>query len=159
MVSLVVPTDVELLKASGRVTLAHAQMEYVLCMTVKILSGLSLQEALDATAGMKVYKLRDKIQKLFKEQSPDESVKIILDALLGKAKRLLDKRIKLMHRPWAIDSRGQWVVKEESHAWGLPPSIDELNQLAKDISATAVELNTARLRGFIKVVLSKRRAQ
>lgn len=154
MVSLEIPTDAELLQAAGRVALAHGQIEHTLRMTVKSLSGLSVQEALDATDTMKVYELREKIKKLFKQKSCDESAKTKLDALLNKAKRLSDKRNGLIHRPWAKDSQGQWVVKEEDHAWGQPPSIDELNQLAEDISETAVELNTARLCGFIKEALS-----
>lgn len=154
MVSLEIPTDAELLKAAGRVALAHGQMEYVLRMTVKSLSGLSVQEALDATATMKMSELRERIKKLFKEKSCGESEKTKLDALLNKCKRLSDKRNSLIHRPWAKDSNGKWVVKEEDHAWGQPPSIDELNQLATDIYNATVELNTARLYGFIKGVCS-----
>jgi hypothetical protein len=44
-------------------------------------------------------------------------------------------------------------VKEEDHSWGQRPFVDELNQLAEDIFNTVLELNTARLRGFINEVL------
>ena len=154
MVSLEMPADPELLKAAGRVALAHGQLELVLCMTVKSLSELSVQEALDETATMKAYELREKIKQLFKQKRSDELAKIKLDALVNKAKRLSDKRNSLIHRPWAKDNRGQWVVKAEDHIWGKPPSIDQLNQLAEDIFESAIELNTARLSGFIKKALS-----
>jgi len=39
MVSLAIPTDVELLQAAGRVAFAHGQLEQILRMTVKNLSG------------------------------------------------------------------------------------------------------------------------
>jgi len=154
MVSLKIPTETKLLEAAGRVALSHAQLEHFLRMTVKSLSGLSLQEALDATKTMKVYELREKIKKLFKQKTRDESEKTRLDALLNKAKRLSDERNSLIHRPWARDSQGKWVVKEEDHSWGEPPSNGKLNQLANNIWKTGIELNTARLHGFIKEVLS-----
>ena len=157
MVSLAIPTDVELLQAAGRVALAHGQLEQILRMTVKSLSGLSIQETMDATAPMKSYELREKIKKLFKQKSCDESAKTKLDSLLNKAKRFSEDRNRLIHRPWAKDSQGQWVVKEEDHAWGQPPSVKVLNQLADDIFQTAVELNAARLHGFIKEAISDSR--
>jgi len=154
MVSLNIPDDVDLLQAAGRVAFAHGQLEIVLRMTVMSLAGLSIREALDATATMKAYELRDKIKKLFRCKTRDESAKSKLDAFLNKAKRLSDKRNILIHRPWAKDPQGQWVVKEEDHAWGQPPSVDALNQLADEIHQTAIELNTARLSGFVKGVAS-----
>lgn len=154
MVLLEKCTDTELLQALGRVALAHGQMEHVLRMTVKSLSGLSVQEALDATATMKMSELRDSIKKLFKQKSCGESEKLKLNALLNKCKKLSERRNDLIHRPWAKDSTGQWVVKGEDHVWGQPPSNDELNQLATDISNAFVELNRARLDGFIKEVCS-----
>lgn len=154
ILSLEIPADVDLLQAAGRVAFAHGQLEHVLRMTVKSLTGLSVQEALDATASMKVYELRDKIKKLFRQRTRDESAKSKLDALLNKAKRLSDKRNTLIHRPWAKDSQGRWVVKEEDHQWGQPPSVEALNQLADEIHRTAIELNTARLSGFVKEVAS-----
>ena len=154
MVSLEIPTEAKLLQAAGRVALAHGQLEYSLRMTVKSISGLSVQEALDATATMKVYELREKIKKLFKQKTRDESEKTRLDSLLNKAKRLSEERNILIHRPWARDSQGKWVVKEEDHTWGKSPSNEKLDQLANNIWKVAIELNAARLHGFIKEVLS-----
>jgi hypothetical protein len=153
MVSLEIPTDLKLLQAAGRVALAHGQMEHTLRMSVKILAGLSVQKALDVTATMTAHNLRETIKRLFKQQSRDESATKKLVKLLDKIKRLSEKRNRLIHRPWAKDRQGQWVVKEEDHAWGQPPSIDELNQLADEIFKTVIELNTARLHGFIKEAL------
>lgn len=156
MISLELPKDPNLLQAIGRVALAHGQLEHILCMTVKILSGLSVQEALDATSTIGVYDLRKKIKKLFRQKSDDEAARIKLDALLGKAGRLSNKRNRLIHRPWAKDTHGSYVVKEEDHVWGPPPSAEELNQLAEDIWKIMVELNTARLKGFVKEALSQK---
>jgi hypothetical protein len=60
----------------------------------------------------------------------------------------------LIHRPWAKDGHRGWVVKEEDHTWGPPTSAEELKKLADEIWQTAIELNSARLSGFIKEALS-----
>lgn len=156
MISLELPEDPKLLQAIGRVAVAHGQLEHILRMTIKVLSGLSVQEALDATSTMRVYDLRKKIKKLFEQKSHDEVAKTKLDALLNKAEQLSKKRNRLIHRPWAKDAHGKWVVKEEDHDWGPPPSAEELNQLAEGIWKNMIELNTARRKGFIKEVLSQK---
>ena len=81
-----------------------------------------------------------------------------LDALLNKAKRLSERRNKFIHRPWAKNAQGEWVVKDGEHEWGPPPSVEELNLLASDISQAMNELNDGRLRGFIKEAASGSRA-
>lgn len=156
MILLELPEDPKLLQAIGRVAVAHGQLEYILRMTIKVLSGLSVQEALDATSKKGVYDLRKKIKKLFEQKSANEVAKTKLDALLGKAERLSNKRNRLIHRPWAKDAHGKWVVKEEDHVWGPPPSAEELNQLAEGIWKIVIDLNTARLKGFIEKVLSQK---
>lgn len=153
-VLLVLPDDVELLKAAGRVAFAHGQLELALQMTVKTLAGISVREALDATDTMKAYELREKIKKLFRQKTKNEVSKSKLDALLNKAKRLSERRNKFIHRPWAKNAQGEWVVKDEEHEWGPPPSVEELNLLASDISQAMNEFNDARLRGFVKEVAS-----
>jgi hypothetical protein len=156
MISLELPKYPKLLQAIGRVALAHGQLEHILRMTIKALSGLSVQKALDATSTMRVYDLRKKIKKLFEQKSHDEVAKTELDALLNKAEQFSKKRNKLIHRPWAKDAHGKWVVKEEDHVWGPPPTAEELNQLAEDIWKIMVELNTARLKDFLKDALSQK---
>lgn len=151
-VRLVIPTDDELLKAAGRVAFAHAQLELSLRYTVKTLTGMSIDEALDATDAMKAYELRDKIKGLFRQKTKDEVAKTKLDALLNKTKRLSEQRNKFIHRALAQDAQGQWVMKDERHAWGPPPSVGELNQLADEIAQVFNELNKARLHGFINEV-------
>jgi len=141
------------LQAAGSVAIAHGQLEHILCMTVKSLSGVSVQEALDATSNMKAWELRATIKKLFNQKTRDEAVRIKMKSLLAKAERLSNRRNELIHRPWGVDEIGKVVVKDSDHEWGDPPTPLELNVLSQKIRETALELNTARLDGFIKDVV------
>ena len=75
---------------------------------------------------------------------------------LNKAKRLSDKRNELIHRPWAQDENGEWLVKDEGHTWGTLPTKDELNSLAKSINHISMEINAERLLGFISEIVANR---
>ena len=67
---------------------------------------------------------------------------------------MTEKRNKLMHRPWALDSNDHVVVKDEEHFWGEPPCPVDLKQLADEICQLAEESNHARLKGFLKDALA-----
>jgi hypothetical protein len=45
---LLLPSDTKLVAAFGRVALAHAHLDHVIRMTLKTLTGVSMQEAWDA---------------------------------------------------------------------------------------------------------------
>ena len=50
MIYLHIPDDPSVVAAVGRIALRHGQLDYILRMTIKTLGGLSIQDALDATA-------------------------------------------------------------------------------------------------------------
>lgn len=67
-VDLSMPEDRNLLEAAGRVALAHGQLELMLRMTLKTLTGLSVDEALDATEKSKNWELRKDILDTFRRK-------------------------------------------------------------------------------------------
>ena len=59
------PGDQILLEAAGKVSLAHGQLELMLRMTIKTLSGFTVQDALNATAKSKNWELRETLRNSF----------------------------------------------------------------------------------------------
>ena len=152
MVELSLPGDAELLEAAGRVALAHGQLELMLRMTIKTLSGLTVDEALNATEKTKNWELRKEILKLFNRKTTDPAIRLKLKAILGKCEQLSEERNRLLHNAWALSSDGSVVMKGNRHAWGPAVSAADLNNLATEIAAVVTTLNDARLRGFIREV-------
>lgn len=157
MVRIEIPEDLELLKAIGRVSASHAQLELMLKYCVKTLGKMEVRVALDATQYMKMFELRERIKKLFKENATGETYKTKLDALLTRANRLSERRNNLIHRPWKRADRGLYEVKADDHGWTPSPTCDQLNQLADEILALSVEINHERLRGFIAKAMNKKK--
>lgn len=152
MVNLSLPGDGELLAAAGRVALSHGQLELMLRMTIKTLSGLSVSEALNATGKMKNWEIRKEIESLFKRKSAEPAERLKLKAILGKCEQLSEERNRLVHNAWALAEDGSVLMKGDRRAWGEAASADDLNALAQEIGDTVNALNEARLKGFIREV-------
>ena len=152
MVNLSLPDDTRLLEAAGRVALAHGQLELMLRMTIKTLTGLTVDEALYATENSKNWELRKDIIRLFNKKTNDPVLRYKLKSILGKCEQLSKDRKRLLHNAWAISPEGSVVTKGDKHAWGPAAQPDDLQSLASEISNQVNELNEARLRGFIRSV-------
>ena len=153
IVFMKLPGDDLLLAAAGKVALTHGQLEMTLRMTIKTLSRLSVREAMNATRGLKNWKLREETNKLFKHYTRDPVLRTRMNAILGNCKRLSEKRNQFIHQLWALDQDGSVVVKGSEDVWGPPPSVDDLTALAEEISTQAKGLNWERLNGFIGEVV------
>jgi hypothetical protein len=158
-VNLALPGDGELLKAAGRVALAHGQLELMLRMTIKSLSGLTVREALDATQRTKNWELRDEILRLFKGKTPDPTLRLKLKAILGRCEHVSDDRNRLLHNAWALAADGSVVMKGDNHAWGPAATVSDLDALAEDITSIVNELNEVRLSGFIHSVCTQKKGK
>ncbi len=102
IVDLSLPEDPALLKAAGRVALAHGQLELILRMTIKTLAGLSVDEALNATQNSKNWELRRDIISLFNNKTKDPVLRYKLKAIIGKCEQLSKEQNRLLHNAWAI---------------------------------------------------------
>lgn len=153
-VDLSLPPGPHLLEAAGRVALAHGQLELMLRMTIKTLTGMAVKEALYATEKTKNWQLREEIEKLFKQKTKELSLVLKLRAILNKCEALSAERNRLLHNAWAIAPDGSVVSKGLDHAWGPAATPDDLNNLAIAIIKQVEILNEARLHGLIKEVMA-----
>src|SRR5262245_456582 len=151
---LTVPTDQGLHAALGRMAMAHTQLELILRYCVKSIAGLQVEEALDATEGMRLSDLRRRIQRLFAEKKPTEGEKTQLDAILGRAKRLSEKRNDYLHRAWSQTQANRSIIKGSDHRWDEAPSVKDIDDVAEQILELSHQLNLARNgEGFIAEVV------
>ena len=155
MQKLEIPQHQGLLEALGRLAIAHTHLELILRYCVKTIAEQSIQEALDATEGERISDLRIKIKQLFKDRKPTPSEKNSLDALLGQAKRLSERRHSYLHRAWSETDAGHAVRKGEDHRWEPAPSASEVEGIASELLMLAEKLNHERLHGFIRDVVQR----
>ncbi|HEY8947315.1 MAG TPA: hypothetical protein VIM56_00370 [Rhizomicrobium sp.] len=154
--SFQLPSDQALLAAVGTVAIAHGHLEYILRMTVKTLAGLSILEALDATNFTSMRDVRSEVRKLFGQLTKERSLCLKLEALLERARKESEQRNQLLHRPWAVDSENNWLMKDEYHHWGPLPDRQQFLELADRIYNLIHDINEARLHGFISDVAKLR---
>ncbi|MCZ6546863.1 MAG: hypothetical protein O6837_01925 [Deltaproteobacteria bacterium] len=136
--------------------IAHTHLELILRYTVKTIAGLSVKEALDVTYGEPISDVRKRVRKLFMEKRPPALEVSKLDALLGAAKRLSEKRNRFLHSAWSETEAGEAILKGEDYQWGAAPSSEQVDKAASKILELVQKINTARLRGFIRDVLIKK---
>ena len=156
-----VPEDKKLLSAIGAVTLRHEHLNHILKMTIKSIAGLTPSDAFHALKYESSRSLRKKIYKLGKKQLGEGETLLKLQAILGRAERATDKRNEYIHSIWAKELDGDPGIVSVSGKLNPLPTIEELEDLGKEIEGITQELNQARLEGFLAEALNDnpRRAQ
>jgi len=159
MVTFYVPDDPELLQALGRVTIRHGHLDYVLRMTIKTLTGMSVNEAIEDTKKTVSGRLRERIKKLAPTKLGDGDAFEQLIELLDRAEVATEKRNRLVHDLWAqnVDS-GDPMLREDASASAIP-NVAQLSELEVEIDRIQGELNWSRLKGTIRAALDTRRLQ
>lgn len=152
---LTIPNHPGLTEALGRMALAYTLLELVLRYTVKTIAGISVEEALDATSKERTAETRQRVRRLFVEKKHTAIEKANLDALLGKASRLADRRNGYLHSAWSVSSAGLVIIKSEDHSWGPAPKKEEVEGVASELLALGKEINRERLHGFINDVAQR----
>jgi hypothetical protein len=156
MMSFHIPEDSNLLGALGLVSLRHAHLDYILRMTIKSVAGVSIGEALDATAFAGSRALRERIQKLARSRLGEGPALLKLQAILERCRRVTDKRNEWIHSIWAREIDGDPMLRTTDHNWTAPPTAADLESLADEISRLTNELNAARLDGFLDDALKQK---
>ena len=150
-----IPDDPKILEILGIISLRHAHLDYILRMTVKSLGGVTIRQALDATAFEGSGALRERIRKLAKRKLGESKAFIQLQALLEQCRRATEKRNGHIHNIWAHELDGDHPqVRTNDHEWKPIPTIEELNALATELSFLTDEINAARLKGFLAEALA-----
>ncbi len=148
-----VPEDQNILLLIGIISLRHSHLDYILRMTVKTLTDVSITDALDATRYQGSAQLRRRISKLASQRLGEGKPLVQLQALLGRCERVTDRRNKLTHNIWAKELDGEPFVRNENHEWEPTPNIETLDELADELKTVTQELNKARLDGFLRDAL------
>lgn len=147
MITLDIPKDPEWLAAVGAVALRHAQLDHILRMTVKSVTGISVAEAWDALARVQSGELRRRVSKLARARIGDGAPLLKLQALLERCERATRRRNDLMHNICASELDGEYKLKTDDHRWRDLPPAEQLGALATEIAELTRELNEARLDG------------
>jgi hypothetical protein len=156
MITFHVPKDKELLAALGVVTLRHEHLNHILKMTIKSIAGITPAEASYALKYEGSRSLRERINKLSKKELGESKALLKLQALLGRAERVTEKRNKFIHGLWAKELDGDPGIMGVPGELHPLPTVEELKNLADEIAAITQELNEARLHGFLKEALDSR---
>lgn len=157
MVSFEIPNDPALLAAIGAVTLHHSQLDHVLRMTIKTLSGVSIPDAMNATRFDGASTLRERVRKLAKDKLGEGAALIRLQALLERCRRATEKRNELVHGVWYRNLDSETLMRAVGQEARRIPTIGELVALAVELDNLATELNAARLKGFLAEALEKKK--
>ena len=158
MITFHVPEDHDLLAAFEVLSLRHEHLNYILRMTIKTLGGLSVEEALDATAYDGSARLRERINKLARQRLGEGQPLLRLQAILERCRRATEKRNELIHNVWAKELDGEAFRKGSDHSRQPLPSVQELQNLTQEIESLTHTLNAARVEGFLAEALSRSRS-
>ncbi|MDA0656741.1 MAG: hypothetical protein O2912_10075 [Proteobacteria bacterium] len=154
-----VPNDPKVLSSIAKVTLRHSQLEYVLRMTIKSITGIEIQQALDATSREGAASLRKRILRLAKKKIGDGKEYLLMQALLKRCQRVSERRNDLTHNVWGAEIDGDHKIRSENHEWIPIPTAENLEALAQEIFHLMNELNKARFDGgFLHTALSTKKA-
>jgi len=92
LIYMLMPEDPAVLAAVGKIALRHGQLDHVLRMTIKSLTGVSMNEALDAPARQGSRELRERIRKLARRRLGEGVAIAQLEAILERCRRATEKR-------------------------------------------------------------------
>lgn len=155
MDTLSIPRQDGLTEALGRLAIAHTHLELVLRYSIKTLSGITIQEALDAAAEERIHDLRKRLRKFFLEKKPTPTEESQIDALLGAAQRLSEKRSEFHHSAWSETQIGQAVLKGEDNKWQEAPKSANVDKVTHELLELVEKINNARLHGFVFTVVER----
>jgi hypothetical protein len=150
-----VPEDTRLLAALGEISIRHGHLDHILKMMIRTFTEVTPQEAMDATARVGSWSLRDRVKKLARNKLGDGAALVKLQALLERCSRMTDRRNALIHILCGEDTDGNPVAATEDLAiWKPMPSVPDLNALSTDLQKLIDDLKSARSKsGFITLAL------
>lgn len=156
---LTIPDDTALLAAIGRVAVAHAQLDYVLRLTIKVMEDRSHDDVMNDAKLRGSKALRKRIGKQADKRISDVGALKKLKTLLEKAKGAADRRNEYLHNVFGSDDRAKyWTHTEYGKSYDLP-SVAQLNDLTEKLQLIMKELNTARRKGWLVQALDKKKTK
>lgn len=132
-------------EAVGQVAIAHGQMDYMLRVIIKSLSGRALRDVLDDTERTPTSQLRSAVEALGESRSGGGHELNDLKTFLGRARELSDRRHRLMHDVCALNDEGEPVVLLHTRTQVPLYPTEEVRKLADELRASTIELDNWRI--------------
>jgi len=132
----------------GRLAVAHGNLEMVQIMCLKILEGLTPDEAVRKYRGSAASKIRKKIIDHIATSSLSANDKDEVEKQINKARDLSEERNGLLHRFWGKVG-SEWRTSPDEDMWEPMPSAAYLKDLVARIEAIRRKINYSRLKGTI----------
>lgn len=155
MIGLEPPGDLKWLAAYGKVNAYSTILDLVMSMTIKVITGVSVEEALLATWRTTGRELRDRVRRLAKDRLGDGPAFIELEAILSLARAVAEDRNDVIHAVFVRDENGDPIIQHPVKGHLPIPTVKELETLAGQIRHVLNVLNYSRLEGPLKVALDK----
>ena len=154
------PADPKLQAAVGRVAVRHGQMDHFLRMTIKSVSGLTIEQTMKQTKRLTSGPLCDRLSKYAGQRLGTHHPAVQkLEEILDEARSAADSRNKLMHGLWAIGEDGEQKFYASGTRRAAVPTITDLNRLESRLDTIASNLNQARRHGFLRKALDPKKSQ
>jgi hypothetical protein len=152
---LALPTDPVVLQTVGQIAIAHSQLDYVMRLTIKTVTGKRLHESRHETRRKPSMVLREKVRKVVEAKLGPcaELEKLIL--FLDRVRQVTERRNRVIHDICYMSRDGTLLLKDDNTPAVTYPSNRELKNLLHDIRELASELNVARTRGYLSTALIK----
>lgn len=106
-----VPDDPDRLRMLGTVSILHSQLDYVLRLTIKTLTGMDLHESLDATQFDSSTDLRKRVRKWGRNSLGECEELLKLQALVTRCERVSERRDDLLHSLYAKEVDGEPMMR------------------------------------------------
>jgi hypothetical protein len=146
--------DAEVLAALGQISVRHGFLDLVLRRTIKTLAGITFTEADKALSRTGAAEMRDLVERHAKRRLGKAHPAVLqLKAILRDCEDATEQRNRLVHDPWAKFLDGDAVLYRHTGDTLPMPSAAELKALADRIHTLALQLNEARLEGFLAEAL------
>jgi hypothetical protein len=118
MIYMGVPEDKRVLEAIGKIAIRHGQLDYSMKMAIRTLSGVAIDEAIDATERQSSRDLRERVRRLARKRIGDGEAFVRLEAILERARRATERRNELLHGLSAQELDGDPVMRSSGRAFG-----------------------------------------
>lgn len=154
-----VPEDRELLAALGEISIRHGHIDHQVKMMIRTFTGVTAQEAMDATARETSWNLRDRAKKLARSRLGEGAALVKVQALLERSGRITDRRNALVHILCGKDNDGNPVAAtNDLKTWEPLPTVVALNALSADMLKLVSDFLSARSKfGFIAQALLEKK--
>ena len=156
MIQLKPPDDRDWLAAYGKVAAHSALLDLVMSMTIKVITEVSVEDALRATRRTPASALRKRVRKLAKDRLGDGPAFIELEAILCLVEVVAEERNDLIHSVFARDDAGNPIIQDPVRGRLPIPTVKDLETLASQIEQVQQMLNHSRLNGSLRAALDKR---